>query len=726
MLKTFACLALLATSASAGLRVDLNAQPDRNDTLSRRCENWTIPEGASAAQAFGEVRFTLRAAGQATLTPVLWKGGIDTGAAVTCDCVAASGSLELVISGLPPGAHSIATLHNETDDKGPPTPLVVSVGGQRATVTPSVRVAADEDSAHAFLTFDARAGEEVVVRIAPATDAPHARAILNGFEIDQTHPAHRIRRAFPADGDEHFPANTALTWARTPVAPEGEQYAVFIGTSADAVASATSASPEFRGLVDVPTFQPDGLDAWHDYYWRVDVHNKVASVVARGDVNHFRIARLAFPGAEGYGRFARGGRGGRVIEVTTLDDSGPGSLREAVDAEGPRTIIFRVGGVIRLKDKLIIRNPYCTIAGQTAPGDGICLYGYTFAPYATHDVVIRYVRIRIGDESGVTQDGTGFASCDHVIMDHCSVAWSIDEAVSSRGARNITFQRSLITEPLNMSIHSHYQGTGKGHSYAGSISGNIGSFHHNLLANAAGRNWSLAGGLNQAGKFAGYLDIRNNVVYNFAHRTNDGGVRKANIVNNLYLPGPATRVDHLMIAKMELRLPDDVQQYYVHGNRMEGKPQYDADNWQNNGVRIAPRDVPLMKLEEPFCEPFVETQSALDAYESVLADVGANIPRSDPIDRRAIDNTLRRTTTFKGSKTGMPGIIDSQADVGGLPEYRSGEAPLDTDHDGIPDAWETARGLDPNDAADANAIGADDYTHLERYLNDIVEQAKKK
>src|SRR5580765_8356445 len=284
---------------------------------------------------------------------------------------------------------------------------------------------------------------------------------------------------------------------------------------------------------------------------------------------HPTSGQLAFPGAEGYGRFAKGGRGGKVYEVTTLEDylsdkdpakSEPvihGSLREAVEADGPRTIVFRVGGTIQLKDKLVIHNPYCTVAGQTAPGDGICIRGATFGFYGTHDGIIRYVRVRVGDESGKTYDGMGFASSDNCIIDHCSISWTIDEAVSSRGAKNITFQRNIIAEPLNMSVHSHYVGTGKGHSFAGSISGDIGSFHHNLLANAAGRNWSLAGGLTKGGKFAGYLDLRNNVVWNWDNRTNDGGVRRLNLVGNYYIPGPATHVFHLLIAKHEMKLPDD-------------------------------------------------------------------------------------------------------------------------------------------------------------------------
>src|SRR4029079_13994672 len=333
------------------------------------------------------------------------------------------------------------------------------------------------------------------------------------------------------------------------------------------------------------------------------------------------------------------------------------------------------GGTIQLKDKLVIRNPYCTVAGQTAPGDGICIRGATFGFYGTHDGIIRYVRTRVGDESGKTYDGMGFASSDNCIIDHCSISWSIDEAVSSRGGKNITFQPKITAEPLNMSVHSHYVGTGKGHSFAGSISGDIGSFHHNLLANCAGRNWSLAGGLTRGGMFAGFLDIRNNVVYNWVHRTNDGGVRKLNLVGNYYIPGPATQVFHLLVAKIELKLPNDIQQFFAADNMMEGRPQYDRDNWANGGV-IGP-DIAAMKLKDPFCESFITEQPAKQAYENVIADAGANWPKYDAIDARTVRDVVRRGFTYRGSKTGLPGIIDSQRDVGIYPDLKGGEAPAD-------------------------------------------------
>ncbi|HEY4330624.1 MAG TPA: hypothetical protein VGN88_12870, partial [Phycisphaerae bacterium] len=247
------------------------------------------------------------------------------------------------------------------------------------------------------------------------------------------------------------------------------------------------------------------------------------------------------------------------------------------------------------------------------------------------------------------------------------------------------------------------------------------------------RVWSLAGGLNQAGEFAGQLDIRNNVVYNWIHRTTDGGVKKLNFVNNYYIPGPATTFLHLMDpdAGIHANTPDDFQRYYMVGNVMEGHPEFSDDNWKNgstlyrseaNGGPGESGSGPAfnrIKFDKPFFESYVKTDTAPDAYKSVIADVGANIPHYDSVDQRAIDDVKNRTTHTVGSKTGFKGIIDSQKDAGGFPTLNGGPAPKDTDHDGIPDDWETAHGLNPNDPADAAKKSTGGYSNLELYLNSI-------
>ncbi|HEV2292730.1 MAG TPA: hypothetical protein VGR35_02680 [Tepidisphaeraceae bacterium] len=716
---------LLGPTLAAGawpspLRVDINPDNGRKDVLTKGWDDWRVGEGASKPLRLGNatVAFRIpRTGGAKRIEGAMWKGGYDTGATLASDgLVAHGGAVELVISGLPAGRTGIATYHNAFDAQ-PSNPFSISVNGQAkaGAITCSHRVADDYNAATAFVEVEAAMGEEVVLRFTPAE--PSGSIIINGLVIGGADPAEQARKPFPVNLDEHAAENPTLAW--TP-AKSAVSHDVYLGTSREAVARATRQSPEFKGIQQQPTFATSGLNTFDTYYWRVDQIG-TGEKTTKGDVWSFRVRHLAFPGAEGYGRFARGGRGGEVYEVTNLNDAGPGSLREAVEAEGPRTVVFRVGGTINLKSKLVIKNPYITIAGQTAPGDGIATRGYTFGVAGAHDVIIRYVRIRIGDESGQTMDGSGMGGgTDHAIMDHCSIAWSIDEGFSSRGGRNITLQRSIIAEPLNMSIHSHYVGSGKGHGYAGSISGDIGSFHHNLLANCAGRNWSLAGGLTGGNKFAGHLDIRNNVVYNWHHRTNDGGVRNLNLVGNYYIPGPATEVFHLLKAVMEMKLPDDVQQYYVSGNVMEGRPQYNPDNWKNGGVIGEYDRYPDMVLAKPFCPSFITEQSAKDAYESVIADVGANFPRYDAIDARTVRDVQRRGFTYKGSKTGLPGIPDSVQDVGGYVELKGGPAPADRDHDGMPDAWEQKHNLNPDDPHDGNrdAVG-DGYTNLERYLNSI-------
>ena len=437
--------------------------------------------------------------------------------------------------------------------------------------------------------------------------------------------------------------------------------------------------------------------------------------------------QLAFPSAEGYGRFAQGGRGGRVIAVTNLNDSGPGSLRAAVEAEGPRTVVFEVSGLIKLESKLVIRsaNSHLTIAGQTAPGIGICLSNYNFGMMGANDVIIRYVRVRPGNTSGTTLDGMGMASADNCIIDHCSISWTLDESFSSRSGKNITLQRTLISEALNAAGHKKYP-SGTQHGYAASIGGDIGSFHHNLLAHCAGRNWSLAGGLDKhdGHRYAGRLDIRNNVVYNWKHRTTDGGAHEVNFVNNFYKPGPATQTFFALNAQYN-KFPG-TQQYYFAGNVMPGHfgvaDQAKGRKATTERGGTLPQDYSPW-VDAPFFPSHVTTHTAAEAYENVLADVGCNFPALDPHDQRILAETRAGTVTYKGSVTGLPGLPDSQDDVGGWDDYPVVHRPADwdTDRDGMPDAWEREHGFDPTDVTDGAADrDGDGYTNLEHYLNGLV------
>jgi hypothetical protein len=446
------------------------------------------------------------------------------------------------------------------------------------------------------------------------------------------------------------------------------------------------------------------------------------AITAAAESNH----TLAFPTAEGYGRLAQGGRGGRVLRVTNLHDAGPGSLRAAVEADGPRTIIFDVSGLITLESRLIIRrtNSNLTIAGQTAPGEGICIRKYNLGMLGATNVIVRYLRVRPGNISGMTLDGMGMASSDNCIIDHCSISWTLDEAFSSRSAKNITLQRTLISEALNDAGHKKYP-PGTQHGYAASISGDIGSFHHNLLAHCAGRNWSLAGGLSKPdSRYAGRLDIRNNVVYNWKNRATDGGAHEVNFVNNYYQPGPATKYFFALNAQYG-GFPG-TQQYFVEGNVMPG--YFGLTNQTTGRTATTERGgkVPTEYspwVDKPFFDPHIKTHSALESYENVLANVGCNFPALDNHDQRVIAEVRSGTFKFKGSKTDLPGLPDSQDDVGGWENYPEVHraADWDTDQDGIPDHWEKSHDLNPNDPADGNKdLTGDGYTNLEKYLNSLV------
>jgi pectate lyase len=410
--------------------------------------------------------------------------------------------------------------------------------------------------------------------------------------------------------------------------------------------------------------------------------------------------QLAFPGAEGFGRFSLGGRGGQVLFVTNLNDSGPGSLRAAVEADYPRIVVFKVSGTIELESHLRIRHPRITIAGQTAPGDGICLRRYPLV-ISADDVIVRFLRVRLGDEAGKKMDGIDVSDAENVIIDHCSVSWTLDEAVNTyHGSKNITIQWCLISESL------HDSPLQEGHGFAASLGGFNTSYHHNMLANNAGRNPSIAG---EEDAPTINLDFRNNVIFNWEHRTLDGRPRSINVVNNYYKAGPASRRDH--IVKMQTIYDGSFGRWYIDGNVLVDT----AGKVHRSGiVRIDSEDVPLDSalVDEPVEFAPVQTETAEETYERVLDAAGATLPRRDAHDVRIIGEVRSGKTTYGN------GIISRQTDVGGWPELTSAGPPQDDDADGMPDAWErpftTAGDLSLESALDADGDG---YTNIEEYLN---------
>ena len=421
----------------------------------------------------------------------------------------------------------------------------------------------------------------------------------------------------------------------------------------------------------------------------------------------------AFPCAEGFGKYTIGGRGGKVYEVTNLNDHGPGSLREACEASGPRTVVFRVSGTIALESRIKIENPFITIAGQTAPGDGICTRNYIFE-FEADQVIIRYMRFRLGDASGQEADSFG-GKGQYVVIDHCSASWSVDETFSINKASNLTVQWCMVTESLHESIHKK----GK-HGYGGLWGGPGGSWHHNILAHHGSRNPRASGNTE-----SGLMDFRNNVIYNWGFNSAYGGEGwPRNWINNYYKYGPATRasVRHRIFVQR-----DPLSQMYASGNFVWGYPAISADNW-NGGIDFETdrgASQATLRVDKPFMVAPVRTHSATEAYELVLKHAGASLVR-DAVDKRII-NEIRTGTAAYGKvwEGGGKGILSSQNDVGGWPVLNSRPAPADSDHDGMPDQWERTNGLNPENPKDGPQHSNDSkYTNLEQYLNSLVPAEK--
>lgn len=437
---------------------------------------------------------------------------------------------------------------------------------------------------------------------------------------------------------------------------------------------------------------------------------------------------LAFPTAEGYGKYTVGGRGGRVIEVTNLNDSGEGSLRAAIDASGPRTVVFRVSGTIDLKSALKIKNPYITIAGQTAPGQGICIKRYPLN-ISADEVIIRHIRVRLGDETGDDSDAIFCRYQKNIILDHVSASWSIDETMSIYCCENVTIQWCMISESLYNS--NHIKGA---HGFGGIWGSNYSTYHHNLIAHHSSRNPRFASG-------SGYNDYRNNVIYNWGYNSCYGGEKneddpnynffEINMVANYYKPGPATQpgdVSH-RIANPSYRSDTDYGKWYVSDNYMEGNSAVTQNNWAG-GIQVSSSNMLTnLRVLEPWPAMPINEQTAEDAYESVLNNAGATHPYRDDVDYRIADEVRYGYATYEGEtyeknknvadKSQLCGIIDSQEDVGGWPELKSAPAPLDTDGDGMPDEWEMKYGLDPQ-TADNNQLNAEGYTAIEVYINSLA------
>lgn len=478
----------------------------------------------------------------------------------------------------------------------------------------------------------------------------------------------------------------------------------------------------------------------------------------------------AFPGAEGGGMYTFGGRGGKVLTVTNLNDDGPGSFRWACEQGGARIVVFNVSGNIVLKTPIIVRAPYITIAGQTAPGEGVQISGESFQ-VDTHDVIVRHMRFRRGNTHvWYREDSFGGNPVGNIMIDHCSCEWGLDE--------NISFYRHMFdlhdgkpkrkVPTVNVTIQNTISAKALdtwNHAFGSTIGGENSSFMRNLWADNTGRNPSIGWG--------GVFNFVNNIIYNWVHRTADGGEYStmSNFINNYYKPGPLTPEGPISyrIVKSESRSNKlfDYPQYgriYAAGNIVEGNERVTKDNW-DGGIQIADKDLPngipgdvkaLMHSDEPFAMPHLIIIPSDQTFDNVLSNVGATLPCRDIVDQRIVeevrtgqayyvkklpkknpygdmwglsDKSKNKEGFFKyrrlDNDSYKHGIITNIEQMGGFPKYKKYTAWKDSDGDGMPDEWEIANGLNPNDPSDANLdCNGDGYTNIEKYINGIDTKKK--
>lgn len=434
---------------------------------------------------------------------------------------------------------------------------------------------------------------------------------------------------------------------------------------------------------------------------------------------------LAFPGAEGFGKFTTGGRGGNVYIVSNLNDSGAGSFRAGLQGKGPRIIVFSVSGTIHLNSRLIV-PANTTIAGQTAPGDGICVADYPVG-IAGDNVILRYLRFRMGDKNqnkgmidgGGSDDALSTSRKKNIIIDHCSISWSTDEAFSIYNGDSTTVQWNLISEPLNYSYHFE---TGdkdfESHGYGGIWGGAHFSAHHNLFVHCNSRTPRFNGIRNVPVENA---DFRNNVIYNWGDNNvygGEGGVY--NIVNNYYKYGPSTsKTVKFQVVNPYNRVDIPFGKYYVDGNYVDGSPEVTNNNWLGVKLQSKKAEDPLqVKLQNPFPVMEMKTQSAKEAYQEVLQHAGASLPKRDTLDQRIIRDVKNRTGRLIDVQGGYPHGTPYSKTLKAWPALRSLPAPQDTDKDGMPDKWEKAHRLNPSNPNDAGTFTLDkNYSNIEVYIN---------
>jgi pectate lyase len=433
----------------------------------------------------------------------------------------------------------------------------------------------------------------------------------------------------------------------------------------------------------------------------------------------------AFPSAEGYGKYSVGGRGGKVYIVTNLNDNGAGSFRAAATSKEKRIIVFEISGTIHLNTPLEIPGNI-TIAGQTAPGDGICIADQPVR-LKGDNIIIRFLRFRMGDKyqslAGMV-DGSGGDDAlsgtrnKHLIVDHCSVSWSTDEVMSFYGGDSSTLQWNLISEPLNYSYHFEKGDVDwEQHGYGGIWGGTHLSAHHNLFAHCVSRNPRFNGA--RMGSSSEFVDFRNNVIYNWQKKSTYGGEAGTyNMVNNFYKPGPSTQQS----ARKIMLDPSKTEvlaygKFYLAGNVIDG---FQTENTFDKKTITLPKSEGVI-VESPFLTDLIKTESAINAYQSVLGDVGASF-RRDTLDERIILDVKNNRGKIIDVQGGFPHGTKYEETTKAWPTLNSRKPDIDADRDGMPDAWEKKNKLNPNNSADASIATLHRfYTNIEVYINQLTK-----
>ena len=746
-LLLFGCMATMAVGIHAqNIDFDLPGKTAPGKDTEVNYISWAVPRAQSDTKTFENgMTITISAGGAAKDVGSNWnKTDVETnGLRIIADEVLAtnlqggnltqitegSTSLILTITGMTAGQHSLKAYHNNSDKNQTQPDIQVSVDGQVAATGVKFTSAArsNAEAGTSFITFNVTEDQPVVITYSTMPEEgktyTNTRVMLNGLEFDVA----EIAATDPLPENHDFHAGTddgtvSFSWT----APTGVvSHKMVLGTDSTEVANATSY--EYEGTA--AEYVKNGLSSMQKYWWRIDEVDSEGNV-HKGTVWAFQPRHLAFPDAEGYGRYAIGGRGGVVYHVTSLSGGKePGTLLYGLtEMDEPRYIVFDVSGIIELDFSSHFTKPYAYIAGQTAPGKGVCIKASNIN--IGSDVICRHMRFKrgLGVYGENTGNAMGMSGANHAIVDHCTAAWGTDETVSGRGALNVSFQYSVISEALGIAGHKNYE-DGKNHGFAATIDGRIGSWHHNLLVNCNGRNWSMGGGMDGQNRPIGGLDLFNNVCYNWNGRTTDGNCHEVNFVNNYYKMGPDTKQTKLITLQFEL--PTDVADNrtntaYVAGNIRENKNHtqtQDAKNVTYNATGYIPTDYEYF-INEPLFPSYATIHSAQDAMKIVTSYSGATMPMRDEHHQRNIRETLDGTWTYKGSKSGIKGEIDTEEDI---TEHAAGKGwedypeehradNYDTDQDGMPDWWEYCVGSNASEANQNDDPDGDGWTLLEDYL----------